>query len=158
MTDIFTKRFVVPPEAIDANRHVNNLAYLQWMQDVAIEHSAALGWPIERYISTGGTWVARSHFIEYLRPAFEGEALALHTWVSAAGSRSAVRHYATVREPDRTLLARAETNWVYVTLATGRPAVVPDDLLNAFPIVAKEDALARLGLVKGEPGTGSGER
>ena len=146
MTDIFTRRFVVPPEAIDAQRHVNNLAYLQWMQDVAIEHSAAVGWTMERYVATDSGWVARSHFIEYLRPGFEGEALALHTWISEAGGRRAVRHYVVVREADRTVLARAETHWVYVDLATGRPAPIPEDLANAFPVVEKEAAMGRLGL------------
>ncbi len=158
MPDIFTKRFAVPPEAIDAQRHVNNLAYLQWMQDVAIEHSASEGWPMERYVQVGGGWVVRTHFIEYLRPAFEGEPLALHTWIGTTGSRSAVRHYVMVRESDRALLARAETNWVYVNLATGRPARVPDDLANAFPVLPKEEALARLGLLRGERGPADGER
>lgn len=158
MSDIFTKRFPVPPEAIDAQRHVNNLAYLQWMQDVAIEHSAALGWPMERYVRTGGGWVVRTHFIEYLRPAFEAEPIALHTWISEAGNRRAVRHYVVVREPDRALLARAETNWVFVDLASGRPAPIPDDLANAFPIVPVAEAMVRLGLVKGERGEGRGER
>lgn len=156
MPEIFTRRFTVPPEAIDAQRHVNNLAYLQWMQDVAIEHSAAEGWTMERYVQAGGGWVVRTHFIEYLRPAFEGESLAIHTWVSTSGGRSAVRHYVVVREPDRVLLARAETNWVYVNLATGRPALVPDDLVNAFQTLTREEGMARLRL--GERGEGSGER
>lgn len=146
MPDIFTRRFVVPAEAIDAQRHVNNLAYLQWMQDAAIEHSAALGWPMERYVRTGGGWVARSHFIEYLRPAFEGEALALHTWITSARGRSAVRRYVVVREADGAVLARAETNWVFVDLATGRPAPIPEELAADFPLVTEAEALARLGL------------
>ena len=36
---LFRYRFVVPDEAVDGNRHVNNVAYVQWMQDVAIRHS-----------------------------------------------------------------------------------------------------------------------
>ena len=156
--DIFTRRFAVPPEAIDAQRHVNNLAYLQWMLDAAIAHSGALGWPMERYVRTGGGWVARTHSIEYLRPAFEGEALALHTWITSARGRSAVRRYVVVRESDGALLSRAETQWVFVDLATGRPAPIPDDLASDFPIVPAEEALARLGLGGGEQGAGNEER
>jgi hypothetical protein len=40
------------------------------MQDVAIEHSATVGWPMRRYLELGAAWVVRSHFIEYFRPAF----------------------------------------------------------------------------------------
>jgi acyl-CoA thioester hydrolase len=43
------------------------------MQDIAIEHSAAAGWPMARYVELGAGWVVRSHFIEYLRPAFEAQ-------------------------------------------------------------------------------------
>ena len=33
----------VPASVIDGNGHVNNVAYVQWMQDVAILHFEALG-------------------------------------------------------------------------------------------------------------------
>ena len=85
---IYSKRFPVPAEAIDVQGHVNNLAYVEWMQDVAIEHSAAAGWPMSRYLALGAVWVVRSHFIEYLRPAFSGEPLAVHTWVPRFDQRS----------------------------------------------------------------------
>jgi len=75
---VFSKRFAVPAQAIDVQGHVNNLAYVGWMQDVAIEHSAAVGWPMRRYLELGAGWVVRSHFIEYLRPAFADERLGAH--------------------------------------------------------------------------------
>ena len=98
---IYSKRFPVPEEAIDRQGHVNNLAYVAWMQDVAIEHSAAAGWPMDRYLALGAGWVVRSHFIEYLRPAFAGERLAVFTWVPEFTQRSTPRRYLFVREPDR---------------------------------------------------------
>ena len=54
---IHTKRFPVPGDAIDQQGHVSNLAYVAWMQDVAIDHSAAAGWPMERYLALGAGWV-----------------------------------------------------------------------------------------------------
>jgi acyl-CoA thioesterase FadM len=65
---VYSKRFAIPADAIDRQGHVNNLACISWMQDVAIEHSAAAGWPMERYLALGAGWVVRSHFVEYLRP------------------------------------------------------------------------------------------
>ena len=59
--------------ALDANGHVNNQEYLRWMEEAAIEHSAAQGWPLERYLSCGLSWYVRSHLIEYLRPALLGD-------------------------------------------------------------------------------------
>ena len=143
----YTKEFAVPQEAIDQQGHVSNLAYVAWMQDVAIEHSAAAGWPMERYLQLGAGWVVRSHFIEYLRPVFAGERLTVHTWVPRFDQRSTPRRYLFVRENDRTVLAQAETVWVFVDLTSGRRRPIPSELLEAFDPVPDEDVVRRtLGL------------
>jgi acyl-CoA thioester hydrolase len=141
---VFSKRFAVPPKAIDVQGHVNNLAYVGWMQDVAIEHSVAVGWPMRRYLELGAGWVVRSHFIEYLRPAFAGERLGAHTWVPRFDQRSTPRRYLFLREDDGTVLARAETIWVFVDLASGRRRPIPSELLEAFDAVAEEDEVRRI--------------
>ena len=135
---IYSKRFAVPSAAIDRQGHVNNLAYVAWMQDVAIEHSAAVGWPMDRYLTLGAGWVVRSHFVEYLRPAFAGERLAIHTWVPEFSQRSTPRRYLFVREDDQQLLAQAETRWVFVDLVTGRRRALPEELVAAFEVVPDE--------------------
>jgi acyl-CoA thioester hydrolase len=133
--------FAVPPDAIDQQGHVSNLAYVAWMQDVAIEHSAAAGWPMERYLRLGAGWVVRSHFIEYLRPVFPGERLAVHTWVPRFDQRSQPRRYLFVRGSDRRLVAEAETRWVFVDLATGRRRPLPPELLDAFEPLPDEQVV-----------------
>jgi acyl-CoA thioester hydrolase len=144
---IYSKRFAVPAAAIDLQGHVNNLAYVGWMQDVAIEHSAAAGWPMARYLELGAGWVVRSHFIEYLRPGFAGEVIGAHTWVPRFEQRSTPRRYLFVRESDRQVLAKAETIWVFVDLGTGRRRTIPPELLGAFSPVADELEVKRaLGL------------
>ena len=140
---IYTKRFIVPPEAMDGQGHVNNLAYVAWMQDVAIEHSTAAGWPMERYRTLGAGWVVRSHFVEYLRPVVAGERMAIHTWVPEFTQRSTPRRYFFVREEDTQLVARAETRWVFVDLGTGRRRPLPQELIAAFEIVPDEAEVRR---------------
>jgi acyl-CoA thioester hydrolase len=137
-TGVYTRRFPVPPDAIDVNGHVNNLAYVAWMQEIAIEHSAAAGWALARYQAIGAAWVVRSHFVEYLRPLFAGEPLAVHTWVPRFDQRSTPRRYLFVRESDRREVARAETAWVFVDLATGKRRPIPPELLVAFHPIAEE--------------------
>jgi acyl-CoA thioester hydrolase len=139
---IYTRRFPVPPDAIDVNGHVNNLAYVAWMQDVAIEHSAAAGWPLERYRSIAAAWVVRSHFVEYLRPLFLGDPLAVYTWVPRFDQRAAPRKYLFVRESDGREVARAETAWVFVDLGTGKRRPLPPELISAFQPIA-DDRLVR---------------
>ncbi|MDP5238637.1 acyl-CoA thioesterase [Uliginosibacterium sp. 31-16] len=138
MTRIFSQRFAVPAEAIDVHRHVNNVAYLQWMQDVAIAHTTDLGWPMERYFEKRCSWVIRSHFIEYLRPALLDDPLNLVTWVADMGERSSTRKYLFWRESDRQVIARAETAWVFIDIRAGLPRPILAEVRSAFAIVEDE--------------------
>ena len=138
LSGIYTRRFPVTSDAIDVNGHVNNLAYVAWMQDIAIEHSAAAGWPLARYQAIGAAWVVRSHFVEYLRPLFLGEPLAVHTWVPRFDQRATPRKYLFVRESDAREVARAETAWVFVDLGSGKRRPLPPELLAAFQPIADD--------------------
>ena len=144
MPRIFVRDFTVPEGSIDVNHHVNHLEYLRWMQDIAIEHSAARGWPRERYQATGTAWVVRSHSIEYLRPAFAGDALSLVTWVADLRPRSSLRKYLAWRGSDRQILARAETLWVLVDAGTGRARAIPEELRSSFEVVSEAGEVLRL--------------
>lgn len=158
MPRVLIQTLTVPADAIDVNRHVNNLAYLGWMQEVAIEHSAAQGWPVTRYVETNTAWVVRSHFIEYLAPAFLGEKLTILTWVIDLKRQSSRRRYLFYRPGDGTIVAKAETAWVFVDGSTGRPMSIPEEVVNAFEIVPMaEDVLVSTGVGpanRTKPGTG----
>jgi len=133
---VFARTFSVPEDAIDELGHVSNLKYLAWMQDIAIQHSAARGWPVERYLDNGAVWVVRSHFITYLRPAFAGETITLGTWVAELKQRSSSRRYLVRRASDQQALVEAETIWVYVDRQSGRPRRIPDELRASFDVIS----------------------
>ena len=144
MPRIYIKQFRVSEAAIDAHGHVNNQEYLRWMEEIAIEHSSAQGWTMERYLASGASWFVRSHFIEYLRPALSGDEIAAYTWVTAMEGRTSPRRTLFVREADRRqILARAETLWAFVDIATGRSIAVTDDVRSAFEIVELDDEVLR---------------
>jgi acyl-CoA thioester hydrolase len=63
---LYQDAFTVPASAIDENGHANNVAFVQWMQDVAIRHFDAAGGRAAMQ-AAGGAWVVRSHHVEYLR-------------------------------------------------------------------------------------------
>jgi acyl-CoA thioester hydrolase len=146
---IFHRPLVVAPASIDAVGHVNNREYLRWMEEIAVEHSAAQGWPMERYFADRTAWVASSHFIEYLRPALADEALDIYTWITRWSERDCLRRYAVVR--DRKLLARGETLWTFVDLDSARARAIPAAVLEAFDLIGDDDPeLRALGLVRRE--------
>lgn len=129
---MFDQTFSIPEQAIDELGHVSNLTYIAWMQDIAIQHSAAKGWPVERYLENGAVWVVRSHFVTYIRPAFAGETITLQTWVAEMKQASSSRRYLIRRTDDRQVLVTAETVWAYVDRQSGRPQRIPTELRTAF--------------------------
>jgi acyl-CoA thioester hydrolase len=126
---------------IDGQGHASNLEYLRWMQDAAVAHSAAQGWPPERYLEIGAGWVVRSHWIEYLQPAFAGDEVTVFTWVADFRKVRSLRKYKIVREVDEAVLARAETDWAFIGLEHRVPRRVPRELVEAFIIVPEEAEL-----------------
>ncbi len=155
MRGIFVQPLRVPAAAIDLNGHVNNLEYLKWMQAVAMRQSDACGWPAERYARAGTAWVIRSHFIEYLRPAFAGGSLFLLTWLAGLNARSSPRRYLFRRESDRKIIAQGENLFVYVQAATGRALRIRDELKDTFDTIADEAEVLRT-LVGDPPGPAAG--
>jgi acyl-CoA thioester hydrolase len=132
---VFTFEFAVPHEAMDENGHANNVNYVQWMQDAAVRHYEFLGGiPITQAL--GVTWVVRSHLVEYLSPALEGDLLEVRTWLANLRRVRSLQRYEFVRKTDGQLLARGETDWVLVEIAIGRPVSIPREIAAVFPILA----------------------
>lgn len=146
MIEIFEHQLVVTNSHIDMVGHVNNVVYLQWMQDAALAHSAALGWPAERYQQHGAGWVARLHQIEYLQPAFVRDRVIVRTWVADMKKVTSLRRYQMVRndppkeDPDgprkETLLAIAHTNWAFIDFSTKMPKRIPIEIASAYQVVS----------------------
>ena len=130
---IFTVEFVVPEDAIDQNGHVNNVVYVQWMQDIAVQHSLASGGTAAME-EAGGTWVIRSHSIEYLKPAFAGETMEITTWVADIRRIRSLRKYRFRRKFDNEVLARGETDWVFIDAESGRPMAIPPEVRSSFKV------------------------
>lgn len=139
MPAIFGYEHIVREEEIDGLGHVNNLAYIRWMQEAAVAHSAAQGWPAARYQDLNVGWVVRSHEIEYLRPAFAAEHVVVWTWVSSFRRISSIRKYRIVRPSDGVVLAIAATNWAFIDTLRLAPRRMPPEIIDAFIVVGPAD-------------------
>lgn len=130
--DRFTLEHTATPADIDDLGHVSNLVYLRWIQEVATAHSDAVGWDAAAYHAAGAVFVVRRHQVDYLRPAYLGDALALITWVADWRGASSTRNTEVVRRSDGTVLAHGATLWAFVDRAAGRPRRIPDSIRQAF--------------------------
>jgi acyl-CoA thioester hydrolase len=128
-SNVFKHQFTVAAEVIDTNGHVNNVAFVQWMQDVAIRHFEALG-GVEPMRAVSGAWFVHSHHVEYLAPAFVKDVIEARTWVAEIGRVRSLRRYEFWRGDK--LLVRGETDWVFVNALTGKPLAIPESITNAL--------------------------
>lgn len=146
MSAVFRYAVVVGPESIDALGHANNREFLRWMEEAAVSHSDTRGWTTARYLAGGAAWVAAQHRIDYLRPAFAGDALSVWTWIEAIEARTCRRRYLVARDDGGKALAVGVTVWAYIDLATQRGVPVAAEVADAFEAVRDDDPrLAVLG-------------
>ena len=136
VSSTYSKVFIIPRSAIDENGHVNNVTYVQWMQDMAVEHYAAIG-GIEAQ-GQDATWVVREHKIEYLLPAYAGEEIEIKTWVENIRRVRSLRKYEFVRKSDGRLLVKGETDWVFVDQGSGRPIPIPEAVSKVFHLTQEK--------------------
>lgn len=134
---VYPYEFVIPEEAVDENGHVNNVMYVQWMQDAAVRHYDAMGGR-QITMDIGATWVVRSHTIEYLRPAYAGERIRVLTWVVNMRRVRSLRRYQFLRVADEQLLVRGETDWVFVDANNGAPRGIPPEVASLFTLISDE--------------------
>ncbi len=131
---VYSYEFTVPESALDENGHVNNVQYVQWMQEAAVRHYESLG-GVPPTLALGATWVVRSHNIEYLRPAFAGDRIEVRTWVVDIRRVRSLRRYRFTRLSDGKLLVKGETDWVFVDAKTGAPRLVPEEISRIFKLL-----------------------
>ena len=128
----FTYTFKVVSDDIDFNSHVSNITYLSWMIDAATKHSESVGFGYKECLKLGGTWVAKSHNIEYKKPSFENDELHMETWVEEIGKILSIRRYVLTRPLDNVVICEGKTEWVFVDAKKMRPMKIPSEIVAGF--------------------------
>ena len=139
---------------LDPLGHVNNAAYINYLEQAAIDHAAAVDLGQERLAALGGVFIARRHVIDYLRPAVADDRLRIVTWIAEMHGARAARLYEVERQSGASdtpwprsdhllsdrgsverfgdVILRARTDWAYVDVGSGRPRRMPPDVLDLF--------------------------
>ena len=110
---------------IDEMHHLNNAAYLSYVEDCAVQLAEHFGWSFEQWTDLGLAFVARQHRIQYLQPVLIDDRLEIQTWLFNVRRTSATRYYALHRTSDGELLSRVATLWALIDLESGRPTRFP---------------------------------
>jgi len=125
----FEKQITAADSDIDELGHVNNAAWVRWIQDVAVSHWYAIAPPeyADRYI-----WVVTRHEIDYLRAVGPGETVTGRTWVPDPPKGARFDRHMEFIGADGKVRVRARTTWAILDKATGRPLRVPQEVADHF--------------------------
>jgi len=123
----FSRKFFVNQSEIDEQNHVNNVAYVKWIQDVAVAHwfSATTEAQREKF-----TWIVVRHEIDYKNQAFENEEITATTWVGEPTRISWERLTEITR--GESLLVKARSVWCLIDRETSKPTRITIELKELF--------------------------
>jgi acyl-CoA thioester hydrolase len=121
----YTYSLTVEQEHIDNLNHVNNVVYLQWVNDISEKHwnILAVNGLKEKYF-----WVVLRHELDYHSEAFLGDELSLKTWIGESKGVKSVRHVEIYKGDN--LLLKAASTWCLIDAKTLKPTRIKNDILD----------------------------
>jgi len=119
----------VTKDHIDELNHVNNVVYLQWVQDIANMHWDKLR---EGYDTSAYVWVVLRHELNYSGQAILGDVIRVKTWVGETEGIKSVRHVEFYK--GEKLLVKTQTFWCLVDSKTLRPKRITGDILRVLAL------------------------
>jgi acyl-CoA thioester hydrolase len=126
---IFEYQKIVHRQDLDSLQHVNNVVYVQWIQEASGKHWFVL---TKNHPELPYFWVVYRHEIDYLGQAKLGDTLLIKTWVGKTGGVKSVRHVEIFKNDK--VIVKAATIWILMSRESGKPAKIDTRIMEIlFP-------------------------
>jgi len=134
----YTHSFIVKKDHLDEQDHVNNVVFVQWIQDVAVAHwqRAASAEAQENFV-----WYLLRHEIDYKQQGFEGDEITVTTWVGTA-TKVTCERFTEIRRGE-TLLVQARSNWCMLDVRTKKPVRINEEIRECFRMMLSQKSGVR---------------
>ena len=129
MTSRHHLTFTAEPEHIDELGHVNNTVWVDWIQQIATAHWAAVAPPAHQ---AAYVWVVTRHEIDYRGNIGPGESVTAETFIPAPPKGAQFDRCVTFRNSAGKLIVSAKTTWALIDKASGRLQRVREDVTAPF--------------------------
>jgi acyl-CoA thioester hydrolase/thioesterase-3 len=131
----FETKVAVRPDDIDLNQHVHNSRYFDYVLAARYDQMArCYGVPMEEFTRLGFGWVNRSAELEYKRPLFLGDVALVRTWVEEIRHAAVSVRFEILNERSGKLCCEGCFRYVMVSLETGRPAAIPEWIVEKYSV------------------------
>ena len=126
---VLTKDILVTQKDLDQLQHVNNVRYVQWVQDMAEAH-----WLSKADSNTLNTyfWVLIDHHIQYKGEAKLGETILARTYVESSEGLISTRIVEMYHKEHNKLIVKSTTKWCLMDMKSKRPTRITETLKTLF--------------------------
>lgn len=119
---------------VDSFGHVNNAVYLQYCERARNAYMLQCGLKFDDFKKWNAGPVLFRAVLDYQHPAVVDDQLQIHGEILPRGRTRFQIVHSFKRVFDQREICRAELDFAFVDLATGRPCRVPDKFLGAFGV------------------------
>ena len=123
--NVFEQKHIVTANEIDEYNHVNNVVYVQWMQNISDAHWKELS---KKATNIDYVWFVIRHEVDYKNQAVLGDEVTLRTWVGKTEGIKSIRHFEIYR--DETLLVKSQTTFCLLDAVTKKPKRITKEVTN----------------------------
>lgn len=124
-TKHYSYKLTVEEKHLDQLLHVNNVVYLQWVNDISEKHWELLA---SEGLKKKYFWVVLKHELEYLSQALLGEEITLVTYIGESKGVKSVRHVDMYK--GEIPLLRAASTWCLIDANSQKPVRIKNDILD----------------------------
>ncbi len=127
--EIYVHRRTVVEDDLDDLHHVNNVRYVQWIQDIAKEH-----WEVRATddLKKQFIWVVIRHEIDYKKQAFLGNDLLIETYVGETTFVTSERFVNIKNATTGEVLVATKSIWCLLDASSKRPTKITEELRTVF--------------------------
>lgn len=132
---IFETEIIVRPDDIDMNNHVHNSKYLDYIQTARfIQMRDNYKVPMEEYIQKGLNWFASEVQLKYKREMKFGDIAVVKTQVGEWSGAQVTINVWVYNKATNKVCVEGKMLYTLVSLTTGRPTRIPDDIIERHRI------------------------
>jgi len=119
----------VVSEDLDELMHVNNVRYVQWVQEIAKAHWQSVTTPTQQQENV---WVLLSHQIDYKSSAVLHDEIHLKTYVTRTEGVTSTRIVEMYHKGTQKLIVKSKTNWCLLDGKSKKPKRITPEIVNVF--------------------------
>lgn len=127
--ECYEKTLVVEEEDLDLLQHVNNIRYVEWIQEVSKEHWESRA---SEKIKSEVVWVVLSHHVQYRKEAKLGDTIHIKTFIAQTKGAISVRAVEMRLLHSNTLLVESKTEWCLLNSHNLKPMRISPEIRSFF--------------------------